>query len=322
MPRNRSPENAWLPARVYRGKSCYEYRPASGGTIKLAPLDAPQSQVWAAWEALQEGAKVTLGNLINRFLNSTQFAGLAPRTQRDYREYAARVDAVFGHMHPSKITAPHIRKYMDKRSAKIQANRERAFMVQLFGWGLERGDVTTNVARDVKPFKEQARERYITDEEYKLIFDQAAPLVQAAMEISYLCAARISDVLKLAAQQLQDNGIYIRQGKTGKRQIKRWTPRLRSAIRLAQSQPTRLQSVFVLRDQNGQPIKLRTLQKWFAEAKTAAGLKDADIHFHDIKAKGISDYEGDKQRFSGHKTAAMVSRYDRKVEEVDTLDKE
>lgn len=322
MPRRRSPANAWLPDRVYRGKSCYEYRPASGGTIKLAPLDAMQSEVWAAWEAQQEGHKITLSNLIRRFLSSPQFAGLAPRTQRDYREYAARIEAVFGHMQPTKITAPHIRKYMDKRSAKIQANRERAFMVQLFGWGLERGDVTANVARDVKPFKEQARERYITDEEYKLIVDKAAPALQAAMEISYLCAARVSDVLKLTVQQLQETGIYIRQGKTGKRQIKRWTPRLRAAIAIAQSQTTRLQSVFVLRDQSGQPIKLRTLQKWFADAKIAAGLKDADIHFHDIKAKGISDYEGDKQRFSGHKSAAMVSRYDRRVEEVDSLDKE
>ena len=38
--------------------------------------------------------------------------------------------------------------------------------------------------------------------------------------------------------------------------------------------------------------------------------------FHDIKSKGISETEGDKQRASGHKTAAMMAVYDRKLAEV------
>ncbi len=42
-------------------------------------------------------------------------------------------------------------------------------------------------------------------------------------------------------------------------------------------------------------------------------------NFHDIKAKGISDYEGssrDKQLFSGHKTESRVLVYDRKVKNI------
>ncbi len=45
--------------------------------------------------------------------------------------------------------------------------------------------------------------------------------------------------------------------------------------------------------------------------------------FHDIKAKGISDYEGssrDKQLFSGHKTESQVIACDRKPEITPTLD--
>jgi len=322
MGRPRSPNNTWLPPRVYRGKSCFEYRPASGETVKLAPLDAPASAVWTAWETQQEGFKATLAKVANRYFQSQQFAGLAVTTQRDYRLQWGRLDKVFGHMDPNTITSPHIRKYMDKRTAKVQANRERNLLVTLFGWAVERGDAARNPVRDVKPFKEQARERYITDAEYRAIHTRASPIVQAAMEISYLCAARISDVLKLTTQQLQDEGIFIRQGKTGKRQIKRWTPRLRAAVALAQSQPAKVSSVFVLHDANGQPIKLRTFQFRFAAAKKNANLAGADIHFHDIKAKSISDYDGDKQRFSGHKSQAMVNRYDRKVDVVDTLDKE
>ncbi|MDD5276220.1 MAG: hypothetical protein PHR16_09075 [Methylovulum sp.] len=34
--------------------------------------------------------------------------------------------------------------------------------------------------------------------------------------------------------------------------------------------------------------------------------------FHDLKAKGISDTEGDKQVASGHRSSAMVDVYNRK----------
>ena len=34
--------------------------------------------------------------------------------------------------------------------------------------------------------------------------------------------------------------------------------------------------------------------------------------FHDLKAKGISDDTGDKQKGSGHRSASMINVYDRK----------
>ena len=45
--------------------------------------------------------------------------------------------------------------------------------------------------------------------------------------------------------------------------------------------------------------------------------------FHDLKAKGISDYDGsskEKQLFSGHKTEAQVLTYNRKPAVSPTLD--
>lgn len=54
-------------------------------------------------------------------------------------------------------------------------------------------------------------------------------------------------------------------------------------------------------------------------AEASLGRK-IDFTFHDLKAKGISDYSGDKQRFSGHRNPAQVAVYDRKPEVVDSLD--
>jgi hypothetical protein len=41
--------------------------------------------------------------------------------------------------------------------------------------------------------------------------------------------------------------------------------------------------------------------------------------FHDLKAKGISDDTGDKQRGSGHKSASMMNVYDRKPAKVSPI---
>ena len=72
-----------------------------------------------------------------------------------------------------------------------------------------------------------------TDAEYQVVLTHAKPLLQAAMEISYCCAARKKDVLEIRRQDLREEGIYIKQSKTGKEQIKRWIPRLRQAVDLA-----------------------------------------------------------------------------------------
>ena len=41
------------------------------------------------------------------------------------------------------------------------------------------------------------------------------------------------------------------------------------------------------------------------------GLKER-FTFHDLKAKGVSDFQGEKRDAAGHKTVAMAEVYDRK----------
>jgi hypothetical protein len=114
----------WLPPRVYRGKSAFEFYPRSGGSIRLAPLTAAQSAVWAAYEhmmAEQDGD--TIKHLVNEFFDSTDFHDLSSTTQKDYRKYSIPVIKVFGGMDPAKVEPLHIRKYMDKRGQSSRGCR-------------------------------------------------------------------------------------------------------------------------------------------------------------------------------------------------------
>ena len=324
---------SWVPKYVYKGRSAWEYRPIRNGVnIRLCALDSPKTLVIRrhAEEFEKFHTKQnTLKAMAGLYFKSGDFIEKKPRTQSDYRKYWEKLEPVFGHMDVNKITAPMFRRYMDTKGqkSKTQANRHRSLMSKIYSWGVQRGHANTNPIAQTSRFSEKARDRYITDEEYNAIYEHACDRVKVAMEISYLCAAREGDVIKLKKMQLLDEGIKIKQGKTDKVQIKRWNTRLRQAIELSKTLKTGHASIFVIPTRTGTAYTedgFRTMwSKAKAKARKETGLDLGNLHFHDIKAKSISDKEGtyaDKQQFSGHSNASMIAIYDRKVQVVDALD--
>ncbi|MGS4679270.1 tyrosine-type recombinase/integrase [Enterobacter soli] len=324
--KRKNPADAILPPRVYRGKSKYEFHPASGGSVSLCPLDSPVSLVWAKYEAALKDIeeKTNLSGLFDEFFASADYHKLGTETRKDYKKYARKLVPVFGKMDPDSVKPQHIRQYMDKRGvvAPVQANREKAFMSRVYGWAYERGIVKGNPCKGVRQFKEEERERYVTDQEYNALYDVSPVVVKVAMEIAYLCLARQGDVLAVQKAHLLPEGIFIRQGKTAAKQIKAWSNRLTAAIELANSLPLKegVSSIYVLHQQNGQRYTRDGFNSRWQQAKEEAQKKFShllfDFTFHDLKAKGVSDLEGslqEKQQISGHKTITQTARYDRKV---------
>lgn len=319
MAKKRKPENAWLPEHVTRGRSAYEYKVKHGKRYRLCSLTADSAEVIRAYDELIERLSIekdSFASLIDAYFASDSYTKLSRRTQSDYAGNATHVLKVFGEMKPDDILPEHIRRYMDIRgkTAQVRANREHSFIRLVFSWAYQRGLSSGNPAKGVSQFTEKGRDYYITDAEYKAVYNRANNFVKAAMEISYCCAARKGDVLSLTREQLLEQGILFKQSKTGKTQIKAWSSRLRKAVALLKAQSSHLSYLFA--DAKGQRIPARTLHEWWSEAKEKAGLSDAKFTFHDIKAKSISDVEGnaaDKQAFSGHKTIGMIATYDRKI---------
>ncbi|MEI7209212.1 tyrosine-type recombinase/integrase [Pectobacterium carotovorum] len=324
--KRKDPRDNALPPRVYRGKSKYEFHPIGGGSISLCPLDSPIPVIWEKYDAANNyrEEKFTLERMAERFMQSPDFIDLASDTQKDYRKYSAKITPVFGGMSPDSIKPEHIRKYMDKRGvkSKTQANREKSFMSRVFRWGYERGLCKGNPCKGVKQFKEIARDRYVTDDEYNALYSVAPPVVQVAMEIAYLCASRQGDVLSLTEGQILEKGIFIAQGKTGKKQIKAWTERLKSSVNNARNLPIKkgISSMYIIHQATGGRYTRDGFNSRWQQAKeeaiTAFPHLSFDFTFHDLKAKGISDLEGtlaEKQAISGHKTISQTARYDRKI---------
>ncbi|BAE74496.1 Tyrosine recombinase XerC [Sodalis glossinidius str. 'morsitans'] len=329
--RRKNPEDNKLSKNVYRGKYKTYFKPSQNQTIALGPKDMSISETWRQYEVeLSELTKViTFSRLWHSFLGSAYFSELKPRTQKDYLQHQKKLIAVFGEVKADNIKPEHVRTFMDKRGlqSKTQANHEMASMSHVYKWGYERGYVKGNPCAGVMKFKAVKRDRYITDEEYTAIYNAADDVVKAAMEIAYLCAARLSDVLGMKWQQITEQGIFIQQVKTGIKQIKAWTPRLREAIEIAKSSsaPAQADTPVIMGQHKGHYTKRGFSNRWTeARSKASAQLGyELDCTFHDLKAKGISDYKGstkDKQLFSGHKSESQVLVYDRKVRVTPSLD--
>jgi len=228
-------------------------------------------------------------------------------------------------MPPASIKPMDVRRYMDERgkSSTVRANRERSLLSTIMGWGFERGLVAANPCAGVRTFEEKARQRYVSDEELAAALAIMPPAFQAAAQISYRCGARQQDVLALERSQIRDTGLYIRQGKTDKAQIKEWSIELRAAVNLAMAQPSKVQSIkWIIYNRAGQRYTesgFKGMWRKYIQRAIEKELISEPFTFHDLKRKGISDFEGDKQRFSGHKTKAMADRYNVKPELVPTI---
>lgn len=322
MTRKRKAGSEWMPSRVYVGRSAYEWKPKEGGTVRLCDLDAKRSEVWRAYEDVTKSGKglFTVKKMIDLYTSGADFADKKKNTQDDYRNCIPFLVKVFGKAQPNAVKPENVRKYMDVRGVKSRsrANRERTFLSVVYAWCYERGLAKGNPCLKVKPFKQKARDRYVTDAEYKAVYDLAPESVQRSMEIAYLCGSRQRDVLDLKTADLWEDGIFIWQGKTGKKQVKRWSERLRAAS----SRYGDVITPYVIHTQDGHKYSSTGFKSMFKRARNKAledGLIAESFTFHDLKAKGISDFEGDKRQFSGHASISQMEKYNRKPEIVPTI---
>lgn len=326
-----------MPPYVARYRGGYRYRRKGEPTKHLASLDASHSEVWAAWERHQADLvqkAFTVSDLIDLYFASPQYTKhLKPSTQQDYERYSRRVRAVFGEMAPDTVMPPIVQMFMDARGAQhpTAANREKTFLGIIMTWGAARGLVSVpNPCEAVRAMPEAKGGRYVEDWEYEAFWGwlgrRGHTMHQCAMEIAYLCAARQQDVLALTRHQITEDGLLITQAKTGKSQLKLWSERLREAVATARACNTgaQVQSAHVIRSRAGRAYtRMGFNAVWLREQRAAleAGAIKERFRFHDLKIKSISDFEGDKQTFSGHKTRSMSEHYNRTADRVVTLDK-
>lgn len=147
------------------------------------------------------------------------------------------------------------------------------------------------------------------------------------MEIAYLCRMRLCEVLDLTESNARTEGLLIKRRKGSRANIVEWSDHLlmlwqsaikyRDEILAKKRQPLPATRPIFISARTGDLIKpssLETAKKRIdelaKEKAEALGIDYVHFTFHDLKRKGVTDTEGDKQEASGHRSAAMLNIYD------------
>lgn len=298
-----------LPPRMYRRHGAYWYVRAGKWTRLGRDLRA----------ALMEYARLSTGpagagsmpELIDRALPHL-LHGVKPNTAAQYRRAAGRLKVIFAEFRPDEVRPRDVAAvkahYADTPNA---TNRLLSVLRQVFTLAVEWQIVDANPCVGIRRHAERRRDRYLTDEEYRAIWQAASDSLRAIMDVAYLTGQRIGDVLAIRLNDIAQDGIAFRQQKTGQRLLVRMTPELKAAIEraLALPRPVRAMTLFST-IRGARPYAYRTVRDMWDRACTKAGVQDA--HLHDLRAKALTDAQRqgkDPQALGGHSNRAMTERY-------------
>lgn len=296
--------------------------------------------------AAGERNKGTVQWLSDKYMASRKFSKLRQTTQQDYivklRKFlsfeskivgAGNKPLLVGDWPVASITQPKLRQLLDAMlsdyeakgmSGKSTVNGQFRVFSAMMAYGLQYFEtlgLPSNPCIGIDLFKENQRNRYVSDQEFELQWNFAISTgpdyLPWTFEFAYLLASRSVEVGDLLKTSATDTGIVVERRKGSKTNLVAWSPRLRIAYEqaLELSAKRGKESPYLLTSANGEKLSHSTLQSAMARLKkkmAAAGMGKVYWSLHDLKRKGISDAKN--KNIGGHKTVEMQQRYDIKME--------
>lgn len=275
---------------------------------------------------------LTVNDLIDRYIKEC-IPVLEPRTQRDYLGILAILRRQFGEYDPHAVRPRHIAKFLNVDKGRIHRNRMVTILSTVFYKAIGKwcvSDDLTNPCIAVERWPTKPRERYVTDEEFAGCRAVSCQQVQIAMDLAYMIGQRQSDIVGLTWKQVKTVGvpredwrIEIQQGKTGKKLAIMISPAVEQVLRRARVMPPNWPHEYVIRTKWGKrytPDGFRALWQRTQRAWMKTG--GEGFHFHDIRAKSISDNKNLDEAYllAGHMDVKMTRRvYDRAMRRVKPL---
>jgi integrase len=124
---------------------------------------------------------------------------------------------------------------------------------------------------------------------------------------------RRGDILKLRLDQITNDGIWIKQSKTGAKQLYEWSNGLIEVVDRAKALKRPIRGLYLFCTRQGQPYS----DTGFKAMWNRVQVKWADTGgerctFHAIRAKALTDAKRmgmDAQSLAGHATSAMTEHY-------------
>jgi integrase len=176
---------------VKAGRYYYVY---SGKPRVWVPLGTDKAKALRLWAEHEAGPQtgLSVGDLVQRYIDRSE--GLADGSRKQYQSYQRALQEAFP-IPANQLTAHHVALWRDlpsQRNRKTYVNGCLAVLRASCLLGSEQG---LSSALAVSGWTLKARDRYLEDSEYIAIREKAPEWLRIAMDLAYVTAARLSDVL-------------------------------------------------------------------------------------------------------------------------------
>jgi integrase len=226
----------------------------------------------------------------------------AEATRYDYGLMLDKVEAAMRDIDVDAVVPGDIMDLRNQwRDKSRTANKYHALLSLLMGLAIELRLRTTNPCRDVKKLSEPKRTRLLTDDEFLRIREGAllskighknpsGTMILCAIDLAYLTAQRMGDIRRLVWRQIQDDVILFTPSKTrsstGAQVEVPLTDEVEAVLERARMFG-KIKGETVIHNLKGRPYSKDGIETAWQRACVRAGVEDA--HFHDLRAKALSD---------------------------------
>lgn len=287
-------------------------------TIALGQTEDPRSLArYYEIEAEYAGPQNKLGWLFTRFAGAflgeepgnqgvRRVKALSPKTRREYRKQLIPLRAAFGAIGIRGLRPEQVQHYLESHPSPISANRAIALLSRIYTWAGRLGLADGNpcIRKLVERNEECARDRYIHDEEYLARQAVAPEWMAATMDLAYLTAQRLGDLLAIRlAPPLEDSearrcwldrdALYVQPKKTQRSTGQRLSFAIEGDLLeviehlLQLRAASRVQGMYLICNRRGQPYTVDGFESLWQRLKAKDG--NRSFQFRDIRAKSATD---------------------------------
>ena len=229
--------NQHLPPRMLFRHGAYWHTPRLEGRQVWVRLSADFGEALRLYYQREQRtlAGSTVHDAIARYEREV-LPGKAAKTQYDYRAYLGRLRPIFGDSKLSSVRRSDIAQYLDRRSAKVAANREVACLSSVFRNAIRWGWCEENPCLGAPRNTERRRTRLPSEAELAALRVAAKPQMRCLLDLELLTGLRKSDLLRSGSRISRIAGCASRCRKPA--------PRLPSSGRSNSARSSRLRAGF------------------------------------------------------------------------------
>lgn len=208
-------------------RRCYHRKTGKKIDLEMHPVGsasffAEVARIGALHPPARETSPTVLGDLMDRWRGSAQWAALSVRTRADYEKVlgyllAAR-DKPLSVFDPPTVV--RIRDTIGQKHGRRWADYTKSVLSSMFTWGVERGFLKTNPAKGLrslpKPKDAPEANRPWTDEERARVMANLTGGLRVGVALCMYLGLDPQDAVALRKDALHDGRVLIQRHKTGR----------------------------------------------------------------------------------------------------------